>query len=90
VAFGTLFPRARTALWIYALAIALSRIMLQAHNVTDVFAGAVVGTVGALLVRRWFALRRLGFSIGPDGTLHQWPGPSLRRIKCVARELLAE
>ena len=90
VAFGTLFPRARTVLWIYALAIALSRVMLLAHNVTDVFAGAVVGTVGTLMVRRWFGLRRLGFSIGPDGTLHQWPGPSLRRIKSVARALLAE
>ena len=51
--------------------------------------GAVVGTVGALLVRNYFALRRLGFSVGPDGTLHQCPGPSRRRIKAVARELLA-
>jgi len=42
-----------------------------------------------LLVRRYFALRLLGFSVGPDGALHQFPGPSLRRIKSVARELLA-
>jgi membrane-associated phospholipid phosphatase len=90
VAFGTLFPRARTVLWIYALAIALSRVMVSAHHVSDVFAGAVVGTVGALMVRRWFALRRLGFSIEPDGTLHQLPGPSFKRIKSVARALLAE
>jgi tetratricopeptide (TPR) repeat protein len=35
------------------------------------------------------ALRRLGFSIGPGGDVHQLPGPSLRRIKAVARGLLA-
>jgi membrane-associated phospholipid phosphatase len=89
VAFGTLWPRARTVLWIYALAIAMSRIAVTAHYPSDVLAGAVVGTVGALLVRRYFALRRLGFSMGADGTPHQFPGPSLRRIKAVARELLA-
>jgi membrane-associated phospholipid phosphatase len=89
VAFGTLWPRARTVLWIYALAIAMSRIAVTAHYPSDVLAGALVGTLGALLVRHYFALRRLGFSIGPEGVPHQFPGPSLRRIKAVARELLA-
>ena len=89
VAFGTLWPRARTVLWIYALAIALSRVVVTAHYPTDVLAGAVVGTVGALMVRRWFALQHLGFSLGPDGTVQQWPGPTLRRIKAVARGLLS-
>lgn len=88
-AFGCLWPRARTALLLYALLIAASRIVVTAHFTSDVIAGAVVGTVGALLVRHYFALRRLGFSIGPDGALHQYPGPSLKRIKSVARELLA-
>ncbi len=88
-AFGSLWPRARTMLLLYAVAIALSRIFVLGHYPSDVIAGAVVGTVGALLVRRYFALRRLGFSVGPDGTLHQLPGPSLRRMKAVARELLA-
>jgi membrane-associated phospholipid phosphatase len=87
--FGSLWPRARTMLLLYAVAIALSRIFVLGHYPSDVIAGAVVGTVGALLVRRYFALRRLGFSVGPDGTLHQLPGPSLRRMKAVARELLA-
>jgi undecaprenyl-diphosphatase len=89
VAFGTLWPRARTILWIYALLIAASRVAVTAHYPSDVLAGAVAGTVGALMVRRWFALRRLCFSIGPDGALQQYPGPSLKRIKSVARELLA-
>jgi membrane-associated phospholipid phosphatase len=89
VAFGTLWPRARTALLIYALLIAISRVVVTAHYPTDVLAGALVGVVGAMMVRRYFALRRLGFSIGPGGEVHQFPGPSLRRIKAVARGLLA-
>jgi membrane-associated phospholipid phosphatase len=88
-AFGSLWPRARTMLLLYAVAIALSRIFVLGHYTSDVIAGAVVGTVGALLVRYYFALRRLGFSVGPDGTLHELPGPSFRRMKAVARELLA-
>jgi membrane-associated phospholipid phosphatase len=63
--------------------------VVNAHYPSDVFAGALVGIVGALMVRRYFALRRLGFSVGPDGALHLYPGPSLKRIKAVARELLA-
>lgn len=88
-AVGSLFPRARTALLIYALLIAASRIVVRAHYPTDVMAGALVGVVGALMVRRYFALRGLGFSVGSDGILHQYPGPSLKRIKSVAREQLA-
>jgi membrane-associated phospholipid phosphatase len=87
-AFGLLWPRGRTVLLLYALLISLSRIMVMAHFPSDVLAGAVVGTVGALMVRRYFALRRLGFSLGPAGALHQYPGPSLKRIKAVARALL--
>src|SRR5262249_36245438 len=89
VAFGTLWPRARTALLVYALLIALSRVVVMAHYPSDVFAGAIVGIAGAVLVRRYFAQRRLGFSIGPNGAIHQYPGPSLRRIKAVARGLLS-
>ena len=89
-AFGTLWPRGRTVFLIYALLIAVSRVVVTAHYPSDVLAGALVGIVGALLVRRWFALRGLGFAIAPDGILHQKPGPSLRRIKSVARALLAQ
>jgi undecaprenyl-diphosphatase len=88
VAFGSLFPRWRTELIIYAALITLSRMVVTAHYPSDVFAGALVGTGGALLVRRYFALRRLGFSIGPDGALRQFPGPSFKRLKAVARDQL--
>lgn len=89
VVFGWLWPRGRAVLLIYALLIAASRIVVTAHYPTDVATGALVGVLGAVMVRRYFALRGLGFSVGPDGALRQWPGPSFRRIKSVARELLA-
>ncbi len=89
VAFGTLWPRSRTLWLIYALLIAISRVVVTAHYPSDVLAGALVGIGGAVVVRRYFAQRRLGFAIGPDGTIHQYAGPSLRRIKAVARGLLA-
>ena len=79
VAFGSAVAAcAHVYVLIYALLIAISRVVVTAHYPTDVAAGALVGIVGALMVRRWFALRRLGFSFGPDGTVHQYPGPSLR------------
>lgn len=89
VVFGWLWPRGRTVLLIYALLIAASRIVVTAHYPTDVATGALVGVLGAVMVRRYFALRGLGFSVGPDGTLRQLPGPTFKRIKSVARELLA-
>jgi membrane-associated phospholipid phosphatase len=90
VALGTLWPRGRTLLLIYALLIAASRVAVTAHYPSDVLAGALVGVAGAWLVRRWFALRGLAFSIAPDGAVRQKQGPSLRRIKAVARALLAQ
>jgi undecaprenyl-diphosphatase len=89
VAFGVLWPRARTAALIYAVLICISRVVVTAHHPTDVLGGAVMGAVGALLVARFFASRRLGFSVRSDGTMLAFPGPSARRIKSVARELLA-
>lgn len=87
VALGALFPRARVALWVYAAIIALSRVVLTAHYPSDVIAGAVVGACGALLVRRWYAARRLGFTIAADGAVRAFPGPSLHRTKSVARRI---
>jgi undecaprenyl-diphosphatase len=89
IAIGALWPRARLPLWIYAVLVASSRVIVNAHYPSDVIAGAIVGTVGALMVRSWFAARRLGFTLGADGTIHRLPGPSWRRAKEVARSLLA-
>lgn len=89
VAFGSLWPRTRPVLWVYALLIATSRVAVTAHYPSDLFGAAIVGAGGAFLVRRWFALRRLGFTVDPDGVVHAFPGPPLKRIKSVARDLLA-
>lgn len=88
VAIGTIFPQARALLWIYAILIGISRVVVTAHYPSDVIGGAIVGAVGAMLVRHWFAARRLGFLVRPDGTVRAMPGPNLRRIvKAVARRL---
>ena len=89
VAVGALFPRARPFLWGFALLIAMSRIVVTAHFPSDVIAGAAAGAFGAIWVRDWFARRRLGFVVGADGEVHALPGPSLARIKRVARALIA-
>ncbi len=86
VAIGAIFPQARALMWIYAVLIALSRVVLTAHYPSDVVAGAVVGAAGAWLVRQWFAARGLGFAVSAGGAVRPMPGPSLRRIvKSLAR-----
>jgi len=87
VAVGVVFPRARPALWVYALVIAASRVIVSAHFTSDVLAGAAFGAFGALVIRDWFAARRLGFYVGRDGAVHAMPGPSPRRLMRVAAQL---
>jgi len=90
VAVGLVFPRARPLLWAYALAIAASRVIVSSHFPSDVLAGAAFGAFGAIIVRDWFAVRRLGFYVGSDGRVHALPGPSAGRIKKVAGALLGQ
>jgi len=86
VAIGAIFPHARALMWIYAVMIGFSRIAITAHHPSDVLAGAIVGAFGAVLVRDWFAARRLGFVVGADGRIRPLPGPNFRRIlKAVAQ-----
>lgn len=80
VAFGALFPRLRPLLWIYAVLIAISRVVISTHYPSDVMAGALVGGFGALLVRNWFAERRLCFDVGSDHEVRPLPGPSFGRL----------
>jgi undecaprenyl-diphosphatase len=54
---------------VYAMLIAASRLVLLAHHPSDVIAGAVIGVVGAMSVRYWFAARRLGFAIRRGGEI---------------------
>jgi len=82
---SAVWPKARVAMVVYALIIAATRLVLVAHHPSDVVAGALVGIIGAMFVRYWFAARRLGFAIRHDGTIVSLVGPSSGRLKRVAR-----
>ncbi|GLR91240.1 phosphatase PAP2 family protein [Bradyrhizobium iriomotense] len=84
-AVGALWPRLRVFMFTYAIVIALTRLVLLAHHPSDVVAGALVGIVGAMAMRYWFAARRLGFAIRSDGAIVALPGPVFARLKRVAR-----
>lgn len=90
IAIGAVWPAARVPMWIFAGIIALSRVVITAHYVSDVIAAGFVGAFGAILVRNWFAARRLGFVAAADGTVRALPGPSWQRLKAVARRLLGQ
>ena len=77
-AVAAVWPRARVAMIVYALLIAVSRLVLLAHHPSDVVAGALVGVVGAMCVRYWFAARRLVF-VDSTATARscRWPDPRL-------------
>jgi membrane-associated phospholipid phosphatase len=84
-AVSAVWPQARFVMIGYAILIMLSRLVLLAHHPSDVVAGALVGVIGAMFVRYWFAARRLGFSIRPGGTIVALKGPSPGQLKRVAR-----
>jgi len=84
IAIGAIWPRARPFVWLYALLIMSARVVLNVHHPSDVIAGALVGVVGALMVRRYFAVRGLVF-FAHD--LRALPGPSWLRIKTAARRI---
>jgi undecaprenyl-diphosphatase len=84
-AVSAVWPQARLVMIVYAVLIAISRLVLLAHHPSDVVAGALIGIIGAMFVRYWFAARRLGFAIRRDGAIVPLAGPSLRRLKRVAR-----
>ena len=88
-AVAAVWPRARIAMALYAVAIGVSRLVLLAHHPSDVVGGALIGVVGAMLVRYWFAARRLGFAVAQDGAITSFTGPSLGARKGVAREASA-
>jgi membrane-associated phospholipid phosphatase len=88
-AVTAIWPQARIVMAVYAVLIALSRLVLLAHHPSDVAAGALIGVIGAMAVRYWFAARRLGFAIGRDGAILPLTGPTLGRFKRVAREAFA-
>jgi len=85
-AISSVWPRMRGLMIAYALLIGFTRLVLLAHHPSDVVAGALIGIVGAMCVRYWFAARGLGFAIGRDGTISPL---AQRRVKRVAHSAAA-
>lgn len=85
VAIGAIWPRTRPVMWLYALLIMFSRVVVLSHHPSDAIAGALVGALGAAVVRRWFAARGLVFSARD---LRVYPGPSFKRIKAAVRRVI--
>jgi membrane-associated phospholipid phosphatase len=88
-AVAAVWPRIRGVMIGYACLIALTRLVLLAHHPSDVVAGALIGVVGAMFVRYWFAARHLVFAIRGDGAIVPLAGPSLGHLKRVARSASA-
>ena len=91
-AVSAVWPQLRSAMIVYAILIALSRLVLLAHHPSDVVAGTLVGVVGAMAVRYWFAARRLGFNdpqrrrhCGAAGALVAAPQGGCPRAVCPIR-----
>lgn len=89
VAIGALFPAIRTGAWAYAILIVISRVVVTAHHPSDVLAGALIGIMGAVMVRNYFASRRIVFGVTPGGRVEPFAGPSWRRVKKAARAVVA-
>jgi len=89
LAVSAVWPQARVAMAVYAIVIAATRLVLLAHHPSDVVAGALIGIIGTMFVRYWFAARRLGFAIQRDGSIVSLVGPTSGRLKRVARGAFA-
>ena len=79
-AVSAVWPWARGLMMAYALVIAVTRLVLLAHHPSDVVAGALIGVIGAMCVRYWFAARRLGFVIGRDGSISPLVQGGVKRV----------
>jgi membrane-associated phospholipid phosphatase len=80
----------RPVLWVYAVLIGISRVVISTHYPSDVIGGALLGAFGALLMRNWFAERRLAFYVAPYHEVRPLPGPSWPRLKTVAQRFITK
>ncbi|HLX15738.1 MAG TPA: phosphatase PAP2 family protein [Bradyrhizobium sp.] len=85
-AVSAVWPRMRGVMIAYALVIAFTRLVLLAHHPSDVAAGALIGVVGAMFVRYWFAVRGLEFAIGRDGAFTPMAQARVKRVAHGASE----
>ncbi len=78
---GFLWPRLFPLFLVIGIVVAASRVPVGAHYPTDVFAGCIVGMLGAYLVRNVFALRGWLFTRLPDGRIARKPFENLRALR---------
>jgi membrane-associated phospholipid phosphatase len=76
---GFLWPRFFPILLAIGIVVGISRVPVGMHYPTDVFAGMIVGMLGAYLVRNIFARKRWLFMRRPDGSIVRRPFIALRR-----------
>jgi undecaprenyl-diphosphatase len=86
IAIGAIWPRTRIVMWLYAVAIMVSRVAVLAHHPSDVLGGALVALIGTYLLRRWFAARGLVFRASD---LAAKPAPSFARVMAALRQSMA-
>jgi undecaprenyl-diphosphatase len=89
IAIGALFPVLRPLLWLFAVLVAVSRVALNDHYPSDLFVATLAGIFGAILVRNWFATRRIVFVVAADGEVRPTPGPPPRRVRAALRQVFA-
>lgn len=82
---GFLWPRAFVPLLILGITVAISRVPVGMHYPTDVFAGCVVGMLGAYLVRNIYARKGWLFRQRLDGRIVLKPLAAFRRLRQRAR-----
>jgi membrane-associated phospholipid phosphatase len=80
VAFTALWPRVWPLLFGFAIVICATRLTIAVHHPSDVLVGAVIGGLGALAIRNYFAARRWVFAVDAMGRVQAMPGPGLRRL----------
>ncbi len=85
-AVAAVWPRLRMAMLLYAVVILVSRLVLLAHHPSDVVSGALLGVIGAMVVRYWFAARSVVFLIRADGTILPRRGASASDVACALRK----
>lgn len=64
----------------FAIVIGFSRVVVGAHYPTDALGGALVGTLGAYLVRNFFASRGWVFRRLPDGRIEMRDLTAVKRL----------
>jgi membrane-associated phospholipid phosphatase len=79
-----------TVLWaLFAVMVAVSRVVLGMHYPSDVIAGAILGVTGAYAIRLVFATRGWTFRLRPDGSIRYRPMSSLRRYLALKQRDIA-